>query len=123
MDGRADLGGHSIRRTAWFTLETQTLTPVDSDPENPAYRNFTTALGTADELWYRIVFIDSTMATGLPTVAIQNVDDDRPVYASVCELATLLRVNATQRHDSLMRVLKSAADEIDHEIGTVDIMD
>ena len=43
------------------------------------------------------------------------------VYASVLELAQLLRVNATQRHNSLMRVLKSAADEIDHEIGTVDI--
>ncbi len=105
----------------WTILETQTLSPVDSDPANPVYRNFTTALGTAEEQWYRIVFTDATAATGLPTVPIQNVEDDRAVYASVSELAQLLRVNASQRHDALMRVLKSAADEIDHEIGTADI--
>lgn len=105
----------------WVTLETQALTPVDSDPRNPAYRNFTTALGTAEEQWYRIVFLDAAMATGLPTFPIQNVADDRPVYASVAELAQLLRVNANDRHNALMRVLKAAADEIDDEIGTVDI--
>ena len=105
-----------------FTLlETIPILPVDSDPENPAYRNFTTDLGTADELWYQIVFVDADMSTGQPTTPIQNVADDRPVYASVSELAQLLRVNSTQRHNALMRVLKSAADEIDHEIGTVDI--
>ena len=105
----------------WVTLETQALSPVDADPENPAYRNFTTALGTAPEQWYRIVFIDAAASTGLPTVPIQNVEDDRPVYASATELATLLRVNVSQRHDALMRVLKGAADEIDSEIGTADI--
>ncbi len=105
----------------WTLLETLPLTPVDPDPENPSYRNFTTDLGTADELWYYIVFVDADMSTGQPTTPIQNVPDDRPVYASVSELAQLLRVSASQRHNSLMRVLKTAADEIDHEIGTVDI--
>ena len=105
----------------WVTLETQALSPVDADPRNPAYRNFTTALGTAAEQWYRIVFLDAALATGLPTYPIQNIADDRPVYASVAELATLLRVDANARHNSLMRVLKAAADEIDGEIGTADI--
>lgn len=105
----------------WTTLETQALSPVDSDPANPAYRNFTTALGTAAEQWYRVVFLDAAVATGLPTFPIQNIEDDRPVYASVAELANLLRVSASDRHDSLMRVLKAAADEIDTEIGTADI--
>jgi hypothetical protein len=106
---------------SFVLLETIPLSPVDADPQNPAYRNFTTDLGTADELWYQVVFVDADMSTGQPTAPIQNVADDRPVYASVSELAQLLRVNATQRHNSLMRVLKSAAEEIDHEIGTVDI--
>lgn len=108
---------------SWVTLETQNLSPVDSDPKNPAYRNFTTALGTAAEQWYRVIFIDAAVATGLPTFPIQNVADDRPVYASVSELALLLRIQtqASSRHNSLMRVLKTAADEIDSEIGTVDI--
>ena len=63
---------------AVFTLlETQALTPVDADPENPAYRNFTTQLGTAEELWYQIVFIDADMSTGQPTAPIQNVADEQ----------------------------------------------
>lgn len=105
----------------WTTLETQALSPVDADPRNPSYRNFTTALGTAAEQWYRIVFLDAALATGLPTYPIQNIADDRPVYASVSELALLLRVDENDRHNSLMRVLKAAADEIDSEIGTADI--
>lgn len=105
----------------WTTLETQALSPVDSDPRNPAYRSFTTALGTAEEQWYRIVFLDAAVATGQPTFPIQNIADDRPVYASVAELALNLRVDANARHNALMRVLKMAADEIDSEIGTADI--
>ena len=105
----------------WTTLETVALSPLDTDPANPRYRNFTTALGTAAEQWYRIVFLDAAAATGLPTVPIQNVEDDRPVYAAVSDLALLLNVSATVRHDDLLRALKAAADEIDHEVGTVDI--
>lgn len=105
----------------WTILETVNLSPVDADPRNPAYRNFTTALGTADGLWYRVVFLDAGGSTGLPTAAVQNVADDRPVYASVSELATLVRVNESARHNDLMRALKAAALEIDSEIGTADI--
>jgi hypothetical protein len=104
----------------WTVLETISFTP-DADPANPAYRNFTTDLATAADLWYRLVFLDASGDLGLPTVPIQNVADDRPVYASVAELAQLLRVSPSTRHNSLMRVLKSAADEIDSEIGTADI--
>lgn len=106
----------------WTTLETKNLSPVDADPRNPAYRSFTTALGTAAEQWYRIIFLDAAVATGLPTYPIQNTADDRPVYASVSELAQLLRVSASDRHNDLMRVLKTAASEIDSEIGTADIL-
>jgi hypothetical protein len=52
----------------WTTLETIALAPVDADPMNPAYRDFTTQLGTADGLWYRIVFLDAddrTLSTEL----------------------------------------------------------
>ncbi len=105
----------------WVTLETQVLTPVDADPENPAYRNFTTDLGTAENQWYRVVFLDADASTGLPTVPIQNVEDDRPVYASVAELAAVVQVNATTRHNDLMRCLKAASDEVDHEVGETDI--
>jgi len=105
----------------WTALETQNLLPVDADPANPVYRNFTTQLGTALSLWYRIVFLDATGDTGLPTFPVQNVADDRPVYASATDLALLLRVQVNQRHAGLIRVLKAASQEIDDEIGTADI--
>lgn len=110
---------------SWTLLETINLSTlpggVDADPRVPAYRSVTTQLGTAAEQWYTLVFLDATADSGLPTVPIQNVADDRPVYAAVSELAQVLKVSATTRHDDLMRVLKAAADEIDHEIGTADI--
>lgn len=105
----------------WTTLETKNLSPVDSDPSNPAYRSFTTELGTDVDLWYRIVFLDATGDVGLPTTPVQNTSAVRPVYATVSELARLLRVSASDRHAALLRVLESAATEIDSEIGTADI--
>jgi hypothetical protein len=112
--------GTASDELAWVTLETQPLTPVDSDPANPMYRNFTTMLGTAADRWYRIVFLDASLNVGQPTIPVQNTQDDRPVYATVSELADVLNQSATQRHDALFRVLTSASDEIDHEIGTAD---
>jgi hypothetical protein len=105
----------------WTALETINLSPVDSDPSNPAYRNFTTQLGTAPDLWYRVVFLDATGDLGLPTFGVQNSSVSRPIYATPTELARLLRVNETQRHASLRRVLEAAAIEIDSEIGALDI--
>jgi hypothetical protein len=101
----------------WTTLETISLSPVDADPSNPAYRNFTTQLGTAPDLWYRVTFLDATGDLGLPTFPVQNSSVGRPIYATVSELALLLRVSESQRHASLRRVLESAALEIDDELG------
>jgi hypothetical protein len=105
----------------WVTLETQNLSPVDADPTNPATRNFTTQLAGDGELWYRIVFVDADGDIGQPTYPVQNTAPTRPVYASTSELARLLRVSESARHAELRRVLESAAQEIDDEIGTADI--
>lgn len=105
----------------WTLLETITLSPVDADPTNPAYRNFTTQLGTDEELWYRVVFVDADGDVGLPTVPVQNITDERPIYATVEELAAILRVSASSQHDALRRVLEAAAQEIDDEVGAEDI--
>lgn len=105
----------------WTVLETIAISPVDADPSNPAFRNFTTQLGTAPDLWYRVVFLDATGDLGLPTFPVQNSSTGRPIYATTSELATILRVKESERHASLRRVLESAAIEIDSEIGTADI--
>ena len=106
----------------WTTLETIPLVPVDADPENPAYRNFTTDLGTAEDLWYRIVFLDADASTGLPTIPVQNVEDDRPVYAATSELFRILKIGnpSAAQETAAERVLAAASGEIDAEISLED---
>lgn len=101
----------------WTVLETEALTPVDTDPERPAYRNFTT-MGTVDAQWYRIVFLDAGANLGLPTVPVQNIEDDRPVYASWYELARILKIRTPSDEQivAMDRVLAAAAGEINDEI-------
>lgn len=105
-------------------LETQALSPVDADPEDPAYRSFTTELGTADEYWYQVVFADADGDTSSGTVPVQNlavagvtVDE---AYATVSELARILQVNEASNEDALNRVLLAAAGEIVSETGRSD---
>ena len=102
----------------WTLLETIAITPVDADPENPAYRSFTTDLGTADELWYQIVFVDADASTGQPTVPVQNVPDDNPAYGTVPELARVLKISSPSaaQETAMHRVLSAAAGEINSEI-------
>lgn len=107
----------------WTLLETIAITPVDADPENPAYRSFTTDLGTADELWYQIVFIDADVSTGQPTVPVQNVPDDLPTYGTVSELARILKISSptAAQETAMRRVLAASAGEINNDIDFVDV--
>lgn len=99
-------------------LETVTLSPLDSDPENPQLRSFTTALGTAEDYWYRVVFIDGDGNESLATTPIQNSVTTVTPYATVDELARILKIRepSAQQTVAMERVLITAAGEIDSEI-------
>jgi hypothetical protein len=103
----------------WVALETITLSPVDVDPSSPAYRDFTTELGTAADLWYRIVFLDGTGDEALPTYPVQNTSATQPVYATSGELARILKIRnpSDEQRSAMERVLIAAAGEIDAEIN------
>lgn len=112
----ADTANGDSTTGLWTLVETIPLSPVDVDPANPATRNFTTELGTAAEQWYYLEFADATGDVLEPTVPVQNVADAAP-YATVDELAAILKVNADTRRAALTRVLQAAALEIDTELG------
>ena len=119
MDGRTDLRG-AASDGVFTLLETIPLLPVDSDPENPAYRNFTTDLERRTN--------SGTRSSSSMPICLRV---SRPHRSRTSPTSDLLRLGVGTRatakgerhpvHDALMRVLKSAADEIDHEIGTADI--
>jgi hypothetical protein len=105
-------------------IDTFALSPVDVDPENPAYRSFTTELGTAAGYWYRIIFADASGDVTAPSVPIQNLAGSVPsriaAFVTVNELASILQVKATSNADALQRVLEAAAGEIVSETGRND---
>ena len=92
------------------------LDPLDDDPADPAARDFTTELGTAADLWYRLVFADGSGDTQIPTVPVQNTGA-AAMYATTSELALILRVNEADNLVALTRVLTAATGEIDAELG------
>jgi hypothetical protein len=100
-------------------IDNQPLSPVDSDPANPAARSFTTELASDTMgLWYRLVFRDGSGDETVPTDAIQNVADIN-TYASVHELARILKIRqpTVEQRASMRRVLVVASGEIDAEVN------
>jgi hypothetical protein len=104
---------------SYALIDTLTLVP-DPDPMGPAARDFTTILGTGEDLWYKVRFLDASAGTSEYSDPVQNVSEDFEAtpYATVEELARWLNIrNPTADQEAIMeRVLSAAAFEIDHEL-------
>ena len=104
-------------------IDSIALSPLDVDPSDPLYRDFTTEQGTAPELWYRIRFADATADVSQPTTPIQNLAavtvPDVLAYATVEELQRILKIRTptAEQTIAMQRVLDAAALEIDAEVG------
>lgn len=107
---------------SYAVIDTVSLGVVDPDPSAPAARNFTTILGSDNDLWYRVVFLDAALTTSEPAAPVQNsfsaIVDAEP-YATADELARILKIRSpsTDQTTALERVLSAAAGEINSEIG------
>lgn len=103
----------------WATIDTINLSPLDTDPSDPAVRSFTTenASDTPD-LWYRVVFLDAASDESQPSTPIQNSASTVAPYATVSELARILKIRdpSAAQTAAMERVLLTAAGEIDSEI-------
>lgn len=111
--------------TAIETIDLSTLPGgLDSDPLNPATRTLTTEEGTADGLWYRIVFIDADGDESAATDPIQNTSAGT-AYGEVNELLRRLKVrNITDDHrNAAADMLAAATLEINSEIDRADDAD
>lgn len=53
----------------WVEIDRQDLVPVDTDPENPAVRDFTTVNATLDGGWYRVYFLDANDDPSFPSAS------------------------------------------------------
>lgn len=99
-------------------IDTIALAP-DADPATPGFRNFTTELGTAPDLWYWVVFADGTGDTSSATEPVQNVTS---AYVSVDELFRVLKIRnpSPEQRAAGARVLATAYVEIQDEIDLAD---
>jgi hypothetical protein len=98
-------------------IDTVAFDQPDADPSHPEARSFTTANASdGTGLWYRLIFADAGGDTLAPLFPVQDVLP-RAAYATVEELARLLRLSPDTFRDQLERVLLAAAAEIDAELG------
>ena len=106
---------------SYTQIDVVTLDPVDTDPEDPQARTFTSEEGTTAYQWYRLVWADADGDTSIPTEAIQNTDASTP-YATVTELARILKIRtpSAEQTVAMNRVLVAAAGEINAEIDLGD---
>lgn len=59
----------------WTVIDTIALSPVDSNPAVPMWRDFTTELASdTPGLWYRVTFLDATADSSQPTNPVQNTE-------------------------------------------------
>lgn len=65
------------------TIETKSLSPVDSDPSDPATRDFTTTLATLDPAWYRITWKDASGSTFVGDARYSDDDDLTSVLGKI----------------------------------------
>jgi len=92
----------------WTQIDQLTLTPLDDDPSNPVSRNLTTQLGTADRLWYRLVWIDGSGNQSAPTQPVQNIDDTN-LYVTYEEFVSAASLNGQRYADHEINAAIAAA--------------
>jgi hypothetical protein len=86
------------RTGPWTTIDTQAISPLDTDPKNPATRSFTTENATLDEGWYRLIFIDQSSDEQQPTAPIKNAPEEEEAFLpSVQDVADLLRARTKDK--------------------------
>jgi len=76
------------------TVETQALSPLDTDPTKPQVRNVTTSLGTISPGYYRLVWLDAAAGEEDTTPVAY------PANSSSIDLTTLAQVRAEQQKPS-----------------------
>lgn len=99
----------------WTLIDTQTLSPVDTDPTNPKTRSFTTTAATLTAGWYRVAFKDAaghtqyanpvSLSVGLISlerlkdsldIGINDTDDDDKLTRAIAAASTAV-LNYTER--------------------------
>lgn len=110
--------------SAYALIDTFTLDPVDADPENPAFRDFTTELADdAMDLWYYFVFKDASGDESQATAPVQNTEAEAfASYGSVSELFRILKIRnpSAEQTTAAERLLLAAALEVNKEIDLAD---
>jgi len=86
----------------FVTIDTQALSPYDSDPTQPIARSFTTSLAMIPEGWYQINWLDASGHIA-PTDPIQNISLEAHPYQP--PLAEIGRVNMSRTRDQYGSIL------------------
>lgn len=126
IDEAADQAG------PFTTIDTQELSPLDTDPTDPQERSFTTEKATMQSGWYQIVFLDDSSGSQ-PTAPLFHSATALGFMPGVGDVGAHLRVrtrdangnevgtftnNTRPTRDQVERLIESAASKVTSKIGT-----
>ncbi len=98
-------------------IDTLVLDPVDSDPENPAYRDFTTDEALLADGWYMVVFVDDD-GNRQESSPIRQTNIEGIYYTTFSKVRNWLGVTENQLSDAVLtRPVKLAQHDIDAACG------
>lgn len=100
----------------WTQIDLIALSPLDTDPTQPAIRNLTTAQATLAAGWYRLTFLDPPGNEELTQPVFSPAPSPASqAYATAGDLRSYTGLNSTQLPDVLAtRVLLSASQDLDN---------
>lgn len=107
--------------TIWTQIDSQALTPLDTDPATPIVRNITTSLASdTPALWYRLIWVDAALSTSSPTTPIQN--GTATPYATTTDFFRVIKKNnpSTEQIAAAQGDLVTASIEINAELDWTD---
>jgi hypothetical protein len=96
----------------WTVIDTFSIGTADPDPSDPQARSFTTSLGTAPDLWYRVSFLDGGGNISEPTSAARN-GGLSTLYVSRDELKDTLELAGTYADADIDLACEAASRAVD----------
>lgn len=98
---------------SYTAIETVTFAVPDADPTDPSLRSFTTDQGTAENLWYRVYFLDDDGNASTTTAPAQNSEPDESAqFATPDDLAARLGITLTDDEEERAELLLTQASKL-----------
>lgn len=79
----------------WVAIATVPLSPVDTDPTNPAAHNLTVSTAVLEQGWYRVAFIDAAGNFSVTEPIFRSAESDGSTLATIADVRRVMKLRGT----------------------------